>query len=504
MRNAIIGIVIGIVVGLVAGATVVAPRLTQDGSRNAAVPLKVMAALPVSKAPPTPAKKKVEEEAKKLPERDKRHPAFPEQVDLPIAPPPPKADPEETDIPAEKAEEQENENGADPSAVETAAGQAAGKAANPPPKEGSETKAEENSPADSQVDSSADSDIQEVAAVPSLPPVKAAPPPPPADPPATRWKMGSAYSGNLPQLGTMAKKLERDIWRVSDGTLEIKFYEPGALVPPLEMFDAVRAGVIDAAFSSPGFWGNKAPALQLFAAVPFGPTAKEFLAWIYFGGGKELFDEIYHDNGIHSVFCGLIAPEASGWFRKRIRTVEDLKGLKMRIFGLGAKVMQKLGVTTTQLTSGDIFVAFESGTIDAAEFSMPAIDLKLGFHRMAKNYYFPGWHQPSTLFELMINMEKWKALSPSAKAQIEAVCGDNIRFGLAEGEASQYAALKELQTKGVVIRRWPREILEALNKAWNEVAKEEAKANRGFKRVWKSLSAFREDYAIWQELSLTE
>ncbi len=501
MRNAIIGIVIGIVVGVVAGATVVAPRLTQDATRNAAVPLKTLAALPVNKAPPTPAKRKVEEEAEKVPERDKRHPPFPEQVDLPIAPLPPKADPKDTDNPAEKAEEKENENGAGPPAGPSAGKTAAEKPTGaPPPKEGSETKVQ----VDSQVDSQADSDIQEVAAVPSPPPVKASPPPPPADPPATRWKMGSAYSGNLPQLGTMAKKLERDIWRVSDGTLEIKFYEPGALVPPLEMFDAVRAGVIDAAFSSPGFWGNKAPALQLFAAVPFGPTAKEYLAWIYFGGGKELFDEIYHDNGIHSVFCGLIAPEASGWFRKRIRTVEDLKGLKMRIFGLGAKVMQKLGVTTTQLTSGDIFVAFESGAIDAAEFSMPAIDLKLGFHRMAKNYYFPGWHQPSTLFELMINLEKWTALSASAKAQIEAVCGDNIRFGLAEGEAAQYAALKELQTKGVVIRRWPGEILEALNKAWNEVAKEEAKANRDFKRVWKSLSAFREDYTIWQELSLAE
>ena len=494
MRNAIIGIVIGIVVGLVAGATVVAPRLTQDGSRNAAVPLKALASLPVSKAPPIPAKKTVEEEAEKAPERDKRHPPFPEQVDLPIAPPPPKAAPKDTDNPAEKAEEQENENGAGPPAGKSPAE----KPVNPPPKEESQTKAQ----AKSRADSPADSDVQEIAAVPSPPPVMAAPPPPPADPPATRWKMGSAYSSNLPQLGTMAKKLERDIWRVSDGTLEIKFYEPGALVPPLEMFDAVRAGVIDAAFSSPGFWGNKAPALQLFAAVPFGPTAREFLAWIYFGGGKELFDEIYHDNGIHSVFCGLIAPEASGWFRQRIRTVEDLKGLKMRIFGLGAKVMQKLGVITTQLTSGDIFVAFETGEIDAAEFSMPAIDLKLGFYRMAKNYYFPGWHQPSTLFELMINLEKWKALSVSAKAQIEAVCGDNIRFGLAEGEASQYAALKELQTKGVVIRRWPSEIMEALNKAWIEVAKEEAKANKDFKRVWKSLSAFREDYEIWQELSL--
>jgi TRAP-type mannitol/chloroaromatic compound transport system substrate-binding protein len=333
--------------------------------------------------------------------------------------------------------------------------------------------------------------------------------PPPAHPAPKRsnvlgalhWKMGSAYASTLPQLGTLAMKLDRDIWRVSNGMLEIKFFEPGALVPPLEMFDAVRAGAIDAAFSSPGFWGNKIPALQLFAAIPFGPSAQEFLAWIYFGGGQELFNKIYHANGIHSLFCGLIAPEASGWFRKRIRTVEDLKGLKMRFFGLGAKVVRKLGVITFQLTSGDIFAAFENGDIDAAEFSMPAIDMKLGLYRMIKNYYFPGWHQPATLFELMINLEKWESLPASGKAQVEAVCGDNIRYGLAEGEASQFQALKSLRSKGVTIRRWPGEILDAFKTAWGEVAEEEAKANKDFKRVWNSLIAFRENYTIWQELN---
>ncbi|MDA1088715.1 MAG: TRAP transporter substrate-binding protein [Proteobacteria bacterium] len=336
---------------------------------------------------------------------------------------------------------------------------------------------------------------------PVIPPHDHPAPPPPAEPNAVHWKMGSAYASTLPQLGSLAKRLERDIWRVSNGMLEIKFFEPGALVPPLEMFDAVRAGVIDAAFSSPGFWGNKIPALQLFAAIPFGPSAKEFLAWIYFGGGQKMFNEIYKANGIHSIFCGLIAPEAAGWFRNRIRTVEEFKGLRMRFFGLGAKVMNKLGVVTTRLTAGDIFVAFESGDIDAAEFSMPAIDLKLGLHRMIKNYYFPGWHQPSTLFELMINLKKWEALSASSKAQIEAVCGDNIRYGLAEGEASQFQALKALQSQGVVIRRWPGEILDALKAAWVQVAKEESKADKDFNRVWKSLSDFRDTYTIWRELN---
>lgn len=456
MRNAIIGIVIGIVIGVFVGATVVAPRLKSADGQTAA-------------APGPPAKEPKAEIA----------------VEISLAP-------------AEKA------GGEETSPAETG-GKEDEKAGNNPGEAGSETK--EKSKGE---DKAGPYGNQSAAPLPAETPPAGPPkiplhdhpePPPSADPATIHWKMGSAYASTLPQLGTLAKKLERDIWRVSNGMLEIKFFEPGALVPPLEMFDAVRADVIDAAFSSPGFWGNRIPALQLFGAIPFGPSAKEFLAWIYFGGGQELYNEIYRANGIHGVFCGLIAPEAAGWFRKRIRTIEDMKGLRMRFFGLGAKVVRKLGVVTSRLTSGDIFVAFETGEIDAAEFSMPAIDIKLGLHRMIKNYYFPGWHQPSTLFELMINLNKWEALPASAKAQVEAVCGDNIRYGLAEGEAAQFQALKTLRSQGVTIHRWPGEILEALKTAWAEVAREEAKADRGFRRVWTSLSAFRENYTIWRELN---
>ena len=131
---------------------------------------------------------------------------------------------------------------------------------------------------------------------------------------------------------------------------------------------------------------------------------------------------------------------------------------------------------------------------------MPAIDLKLGFHEMSKHYYFPGWHQPSTFFDLMINLEKWDALSPIARSRIEAVCGDNVRHGLAESEAEQFAALKELAAKGIAIHRWPAEIMEALNGAWRKVAAEEAAADSDFRHVWSSLASFRKDYAIWKEL----
>ena len=319
--------------------------------------------------------------------------------------------------------------------------------------------------------------------------------------PNITWRMASTYSGSLPQLGSLAKRASQNIWEISNGGIEIKFFDPGSLVPSSEMFDAVASGAIDAAYSSPGSWAHKEPALQLFSSVPFGPSPGEYLAWVYFGGGQELLNEIYHPHGIQSVLCGMIAPEASGWFRRAFTTPEDLSGLKMRTSGLGAKVLNKLGVETRTLQDADIFLALESGEIDGVEFSMPAIDLKLGFYQLVDHYYFPGWHQPSSFFELIINKDRWDALTKTRKAQIEAVCGDNVRYGLAEGEALQYGALKELTAKGVKIKRWPTAILSALEDAWKDVASEQSAANAKFREVWRSLSDFRKDYAIWKELA---
>jgi TRAP-type mannitol/chloroaromatic compound transport system substrate-binding protein len=315
-----------------------------------------------------------------------------------------------------------------------------------------------------------------------------------------RWNMASAYGSKLTQLGTLGVRLSENMEAVSGGSIRLKFFEPGALVPALEMFDGISAGSLDAGWSTPGYWTGKNEAFALFAAVPFGPRAGEYLGWFYYGGGKELFDELYAEYNIKGVMCGVIAPEASGWFRKEINSTEDLKGLKMRFFGLGAKVMEKMGVSTQLLAGGDIFPALERGSIDATEFSMPAIDLNLGFYQVAKHYYFPGWHQQSTLFDLMMNKDKYDALSDTQKAQIDAVCGANITAGLAEGEAIQGKALAELQEKGVTIHRWPPEILAELEAAWNEVAAELAETNPTFKKVWESLSAYRKQYKVWGDL----
>ena len=317
---------------------------------------------------------------------------------------------------------------------------------------------------------------------------------------AIKWKMASSFPSSMVLIGSMGQHLSKSIEQISGGSFELKFFEPGALVPALEIFDAVSTGAIDAGWTASGYWAGKVPALQFFTAVPFGPATGEYMAWLYFGGGIEIYDALYAQYDIKGFPCASVAPEASGWFREEINTPDDLKGLKMRFFGLGAKVMEKLGVSTQLIAGGDIFPALELGTIDATEFSMPAIDLELGFHQIAKHYYFPGWHQQSTFIELIINMERWNDLSDQQQAQIRVACGENFRQSIAEGEAIQFGALKTLEEAGVTAHRWSDEMMAAFSGAWDEVVVEEAAADPDFARVWESLQSFREKYAVWKDL----
>jgi TRAP-type mannitol/chloroaromatic compound transport system substrate-binding protein len=315
-----------------------------------------------------------------------------------------------------------------------------------------------------------------------------------------RWRMANAVSSSVPVLGTTAKEITRKVETISGGSFKIDFYEPGTLVPPLGMFDAVSHGSVDLALAPPSFWAGKIKAAALFAGVPFGPSATELMAWIYHGGGQKLWREILARYDIYSVFCSLEVPEGSGWFREEIASVDDLKGLKMRFSGLGALTVQKLGVSTQLLAPADLYPALERGVIDATEFSMPVVDLHLGFHAIAKHYYFPGWHQPATLVDLMIHLPRWQELSDTHQAQIEVACRASIVDNLALAEASQFKALQELQAKGVQLHRWPPEMLAAFEAAWQVVAAEQAAADPDFKRAWDSLQAFRADYKIWKEL----
>ncbi len=320
----------------------------------------------------------------------------------------------------------------------------------------------------------------------------------------TTLEMTSAFGQHLPILGTAAVDFVAKINAISSD-VEFEHFDPGKLVPAFEALDAVSSGAVDAAYTTSGYWQGKMDAASLFAAVPFGPEAGEFLAWILYDDGARLWQQMFDDNGynVHVLPCGLIAPETSGWFQNEINTVADLEGLNMRFFGLGAKVMERLGVSTSLLAAGDIFPALERGAIDATEFSMPRIDARLGFHKIAKYNYFPGWHQPSTLFELLINKDVWEDLNETAQAQIEIACLANITTNLAEGEATNYAAMiSNVEEHGVINKEWSPEMLEAFEGAWNEVVVEMTEADPFFNEVWTDLQEFRAGYAVWSKIYL--
>jgi TRAP-type mannitol/chloroaromatic compound transport system substrate-binding protein len=315
-----------------------------------------------------------------------------------------------------------------------------------------------------------------------------------------RAQMGWAFPSNTGLLGPTQTKLVETLRAVSGGSIDVRGFEPGALVPANQYLDAVGNGSLDMAWTVSGFWTGKDIAFALYGSVPFGPGVGEYLAWMKHGGGNQLMKELHAKYNVEVIPCGVISPEASGWFRKEIKSLEDFKGLKMRFFGLGANVMQKLGVSTQLLQAGEIFQALQLGTIDATEFSMPVMDITLGFHQVAKHYYFPGWHQQATINELIISKQKWAEFSDAQKRLIETVCDATMLNQFAEGEAMQFKAIQEIQSKGVTLHKWPQNILDAFEKTWTEVAAEQAAKSPEFKKGWESYSAFRKNYAVWKDL----
>jgi TRAP-type mannitol/chloroaromatic compound transport system substrate-binding protein len=313
-----------------------------------------------------------------------------------------------------------------------------------------------------------------------------------------RWKMQSAFPSNLSHLGTAGVRLEEMVDRVSGGNFELKFFEPGALVPALECFDAASIGSVEACWTTAGYHTGKYPALAFFTAVPFGPGFGEFHAWMVYGGGKDIQNEIYARHNLYSLNCNTIGPETSGWFREQVESLEGLRGLKMRFFGLGAQVMQKLGVSTQLLAGADIYPALERGVIDATEFSMPNMDIDLGFHQIAKYNYYPGWHQQVSVNELLMNKEAWDALDDQNQAILEAACGWNIYVNYAETEAKNPAAMNRMLAEhGVTNVRWTDEQLAAFEEAWLEVLQEQSEQDEDFKRAADSYLAFRKEYKTW-------
>ncbi len=312
-----------------------------------------------------------------------------------------------------------------------------------------------------------------------------------------RWKMHAAFGKNLAVIGEPPHRIAEAIKKMSGGQFDIRVFEPGALTGGYAYYDPISQGSIDAAWGTPGANQGKNSAFAFLSTWPFGPAAPEFLAWLLYGGGVEIAEELYARDNIKYIFCGMIPPETSGWFREEIKSLDQLKGMKMRFFGMGAKVMQKFGVSTQLLSAADIYPALELGTIDATEFSMPAIDRSLGFYQIAKFNYFPGWHQQATTNELLINMDKWNELSEANQTMLETACMANVTQEIADGEASQFEAMIENEKSGVKNVTWTDDQIAQFRAAWDEVVVEEIKDNPDAQKIWASYNAFAEKYKVW-------
>ena len=314
------------------------------------------------------------------------------------------------------------------------------------------------------------------------------------------WKLPIAFGTQLPALGDNALYLAERVAATTGGALVLEVFEPGAVVPPFNIVEAVKEGKISAGYTWLGYDQGTIPASVLFGAVPFGMEPWEYSAWWYYGGGRALGEEVYGELGIHPILCGLIGPESAGWFRNPIDDLEDIRGLKIRFAGLGGMVMQELGASVTILPGGEIFQALEKGAIDASEFSMPAIDERLGFDRVVSFNYFPGWHQPFTAFHLVVNRVRWEALASSQQAALETSCTAAVLNSLAKGEALQGGALARFAEKGVKMQSLPESVLRQLERTTNAVLERQSANSASFAKVLSSQRAFSARYAHWKRL----
>jgi TRAP-type mannitol/chloroaromatic compound transport system substrate-binding protein len=302
------------------------------------------------------------------------------------------------------------------------------------------------------------------------------------------------YGTHLPGLGAPAASLAKLIKERSGGSLVLDLKQPGDGTKPQEILDKVSGGSVDAGFATASFWAAKLPAAALFAGFPFGPDAQGYLDWFETGNGKTLYQEMYDHAGlkVHVIPCALGGAEAGGWFAKEIKTKDDIKGLRMRIFGLGGLVMAQLGATTVLVPGGNLLQAFGKGEIDAAELYTPAVDQQQGLQAKVKLIYVPGWHQPETVLELIINKDRWSGLSDQQRTLIETACQETLHATATESARLQADALASLAAKdGVRIEAWPQDVLGAFRSAWAEVAKAEGEQDYFFKAVLDDIEKFR-------------
>jgi len=315
------------------------------------------------------------------------------------------------------------------------------------------------------------------------------------------WRVPISSSSNLPVLGDNSTYIGVTAGKISDGAIRLDMYEPGEIVPSFGISDAVRDGKVKAGYTWLGYDQGKIPAATLIAAVPFGMEPWEFSAWWFEAGGRELGEALYKPHNIHPIYCGMTGPETAGWFREPITKLSDVAGLKIRFAGLGGKVIERLGASVTMLPAGEIFQALEKGAIDATEFALPIVDQALGFSRVAKFNYYPGWHQPFTATHFIVNLEVWETLAEVDKHLLTTTCTAAVTRNLARSEALQGAVIAGFPDIGVTAERLPEDLLRELNRVSDEVLEEEAAKNADFAAILKSQQLFETEYQHWKRLA---
>jgi len=319
-----------------------------------------------------------------------------------------------------------------------------------------------------------------------------------------QWKMVTAWPKNFPGLGTAAERLAERVKVMSNGRLTIKVYAAGELVPPLEVFDAVSRGTAELGHGAAYYWKGKVPAAQFFTAVPFGLSTSEMNAWLSKGGGQALWEEAYAPFGVKPLAVGNTGMQMGGWYNKEINSLDDLKGLKIRMPGLGGEVLSRLGATTVNLPGGEIFTALQTSAIDATDWVSPYNDLAFGLHKAAKFYYYPGWQEPQAVLELLINQ---KALD-SLPADLQAILTEATRAAnqdmLDDYVYHNATALDQLKQQGTLLKRFPDEVLAAMQHESTLVLGELAGQNELNGRIWASMQAFQAQVSQMHQLSEKE
>ena len=317
-----------------------------------------------------------------------------------------------------------------------------------------------------------------------------------------RWRMVTSWPPNFPGFGASANRLADRIGELSDGRIDIEVFAAGELMPAFEVFDAVARGSMQMGHTSPTYWRGTLPAAPIFSSVPFGMLASEHKAWMDHGGGLELWREIYGARDIVPFVAGNTGAQMGGWFKQPIESVEDLEGLKMRISGFGAEVLQRAGAVPVSLPGAELFTSLATGVIDATEWNGPYNDMAWGLHEVASHYYYPGWHEPSGVLEALVSAEAFSELSPHLQTVIEAACRTEADYVISEFAARNQLALKTLVDEhDVNVRRFPDDVLARLRQLSGEVMRDLAEADDELARVWTSYRNYAASIGDWHAIA---